>query len=68
MTPWSSSHMGISLVHAAQYEMLDSFDLPRIYGFSLFWRLRGDRLCSAAHNAVGLAGVSPVVGIDWVPT
>jgi DNA-directed RNA polymerase specialized sigma24 family protein len=25
-------------------------------------------LCSAAHNAVGLAGVSPVVGIDCLPT
>ena len=27
--------------------------------------LRGVRTGSAAHNAVGLAGESPVVGIDW---
>ena len=26
------------------------------------------RLGSAAHNAVGLAGESPVVGIDCLPT
>jgi len=35
------------------------------------WGVRdGVRLCSwfAAHNAVGLAGESPVVGIDCLPT
>ena len=31
-------------------------------------RLRGVKPCSAAHNAVGLAGESPVVGIDCLPT
>jgi hypothetical protein len=30
--------------------------------------LRGVKPCSAAHNAVGLAGESPVVGIDCLPT
>src|SRR5208337_3620313 len=28
----------------------------------------GDAASSAAHNAVGLAGESPVVGIDCLPT
>ena len=31
-------------------------------------RLRGVRAGSAARNAVGLAGESPVVGIDCLPT
>jgi hypothetical protein len=30
--------------------------------------LRDVKLCTAAHNAVGLAGESPVVGIDCLPT
>jgi hypothetical protein len=30
--------------------------------------LQGVRPISAAHNAVGLAGESPVVGIDCLPT
>ena len=29
---------------------------------------RGTKRWSAAHNAVGLAGESPVVGIDCLPT
>jgi len=35
-----------------------------LFGVSLF----GVRPISAAHNAVGLAGESPVVGIDCLPT
>ena len=31
-------------------------------------RFRRVKPCSAAHNAVGLAGESPVVGIDCLPT
>ena len=32
------------------------------------WGSPGVRPSSAAHNAVGLAGESPVVGIDCLPT
>ena len=33
-----------------------------------FRRIREAKPCSAAHNAVGLAGESLVVGIDCLPT
>ena len=32
------------------------------------WGRTGDETMAAAHNAVGLAGESPVVGIDCLPT
>ena len=41
----------------------------RIHKFEPWGHLNpGVKLCSAAHNAVGLAGESPVVGIDCLPT
>ena len=38
------------------------------YPLILEERCAGSWRCSAAHNAVGLAGESPVVGIDCLPT
>ena len=44
----------------------DEYDERRDFGrFPKVRRLRGVRAGSAAHNAVGLAGESPVLGIDW---
>ncbi len=49
-------------VNAARYGM-PAYTPPEPAG-----GLRGVRDGSAAHNAVGLAGESPVMGIDCLPT
>ena len=63
--PGGTGQIGILLARAFVADGHEVVVLSRSPG-KASWR--GDNRCPAAHNAVGLAGESPAVGIDCLST